>query len=108
MFCHWLKLLYLKNIRFSRIISLEEDGDCAELAVSMKAYHLTGIYANNGKINYTDDSSPWFDMSKVSKLGIKKANELKNETNCPINTIFFKWREKNSTGSRIEFLQRME
>ena len=79
----------LKNIRFSRIISLEEDGDCAELAVSMKASHLTGIYANNGKINYTDDSSPWFDMSKVSKLGIKKANELKKRNELSYQHYIF-------------------
>ena len=79
----------LKNIRFSRVISLEEDDHCAQLAISVKANHLTGIYADDGKINYTDDSSCWFDMSRVSKLGIKKANELKKQNELPYQHYIF-------------------
>ena len=36
------------------------------------------------KINYTDNSSYWFDMSRVSKFGLEKANHLK-----AINTLTY-------------------
>lgn len=88
----------LKNIRFSRVISLEEDGDCALLAISAKTNYLTGIYADNGKINYTDDSSYWFDMSRISKLGIEKANELKKQNKLSYQHYIFQMTGKKFNG----------
>jgi heptosyltransferase II len=67
----------LKDIQFSQILSLEEDHDCARLASELKVKDLTGVYLAEGKINYTDSSAGWFDMSRVSKFGLTKANELK-------------------------------
>ncbi|MDP4264239.1 MAG: hypothetical protein Q8941_17045 [Bacteroidota bacterium] len=67
----------LKKISFSRLISLEENEDCAKLATEIKSKDLTGIYFSKGKINYTDNSASWFDMSRISRLGLTKANELK-------------------------------
>lgn len=79
----------LKDIKFSHVLSLEEDDDCAQFARSVKTSHLTGIYAYNGKINYTDDSSGWFNMSRVSKLGIKEANELKKHNQLSYQHYIF-------------------
>ena len=88
----------LKNIRFSRVISLEEDNDCAQLATSAKTNYLTGIYADNGTINYTDDSSCWFDMSRISKLGIEKANELKKQNKLSYQHHIFQMTGKKFNG----------
>lgn len=66
-----------KNVRFSQVISLEEDYDCALLAAKANKDHLAGLYSDNGKINYTDNSANWFDMSKVSRLKRIEANKLK-------------------------------
>ena len=83
---------------FSRVISLEEDNDCARLAISVRTNQLTGIYADHGKINYTDDSSCWFEMSRVSKLGIKKANELKKHNELPYQHYIFQMAGKKFSG----------
>jgi heptosyltransferase II len=69
----------LKNIKFKQVISLEEDNECAILASEINANDVTGIYMGNGSINYTDNSACWFDMSRVSKFGLAKANRLKAE-----------------------------
>jgi heptosyltransferase-2 len=67
----------LRNTRFSKIISLEENIDCARLASDLRTDQLTGIYFGNDTMNYTDDSAAWFDMSRVSDAGLTRANELK-------------------------------
>lgn len=88
----------LKNIKFSQVISLEEDCDCARLAISVKANQLTGIYDDKGEINYTDDASCWFDMSRISKLGIKKANELKKQNEFSYQHYIFQMVGKKFSG----------
>lgn len=67
----------LKNIQFSHIISLEESKECAELISELKSKDITGVYLSNGKICYTDNAASWFDMSRISRQGLAKANELK-------------------------------
>jgi len=69
----------LKKIKFELVISLEEDIECARLASEINSTDLTGIYLDDNKINYTDSAASWFDMSRISKLGIEKANKLKAE-----------------------------
>jgi heptosyltransferase-2 len=67
-----------RNTDFRHIISLEEDRECARLAREARSTVLSGIYLDTlGQIQYTDDSAHWFDMSRISKLGLRKANELK-------------------------------
>jgi heptosyltransferase II len=80
----------LKSIKFAQVISLEEDNDCAKLASEATAGEVTGIYLNNGRINYTNNSAGWFDMSRVSKFGLVKANKLKAENSASYQTHIFK------------------
>ena len=80
----------LKNINFDRVISLEEDNDCAKLASGLKSNELSGIYLSDDKINYTDNSACWFDMSRVSRLSLSKANELKAENTRSYQFYIFK------------------
>jgi heptosyltransferase-2 len=88
----------LKGISFSQIISLEEDYDCARLVSATSAKDITGVYPDNGKINYTDNSACWFDMSRVSKLGLKKANELKTENSLSYQECIFNMLGKKFSG----------
>jgi heptosyltransferase-2 len=80
----------LKDQHFTRLISLEEDRDCAALASLMKAKQLTGVYLSNEKMSYTDDSAHWFDMSRISKFGLQKANELKAANQLSYQDCIFK------------------
>jgi heptosyltransferase-2 len=67
----------LKNKSFDLVLSLEEDPVCAALATAVTAHKLIGVYAHETGITYTDEVAGWFDMSLVSKLGRKAANEAK-------------------------------
>lgn len=64
--------------KFDLIINLDE-----ELKTSRLADHvgkkITGTYAENGKVNYTEDSKEWFDMGLISKFGKERADQLKKE-----------------------------
>src|SRR5689334_11799989 len=55
----------IKHIVFDIVISLEEDPDCARTAGGIRTKQLTGLYFDGNRITYTDDSSHWFDMSRI-------------------------------------------
>lgn len=65
------------NKKFDLVLSLEEDRDCAKFAGKVNADELVGLYLEHDQIRYTDSSASWYNMSRVSKLGMAKANELK-------------------------------
>jgi heptosyltransferase II len=87
-----------KKIKFTQVISLEEDNDCARLAREAITNDLTGIYWDDDKINYTDNSASWFDMSRVSKFGLAKANKLKEENQESYQYYIFKMLGKKFNG----------
>jgi heptosyltransferase II len=89
----------INRIRFDQVISLEEDLDCGRLASLARAKELYGLYLdNNDVINYTDNSASWFDMSRVSKLGLTKANQLKSENMDSYQFHIFKMIGKRFNG----------
>jgi heptosyltransferase-2 len=88
----------LGGMRFTQVISLEENEGCARLASEVNAEGITGIYSRNGSIAYTDDSSHWFDMSRISRLGPGKANKLKAENELTYQHHIFKMIGKKFSG----------
>lgn len=64
--------------RFTQVISLEEDPACAALASMAQTDQLAGVYMGAGGVTYTLDSASWFDMSRISALGLEEANRLKS------------------------------
>jgi len=68
----------LFKTEFDLIISLEEMKNILNIVKRIKTKKFIGAYLDkDNKINYTADSSYWYDMSKSSKFGIEKADELK-------------------------------
>lgn len=59
------------------IICLDEEPDVCHLVSQLKTKKLIGTYMKNGVTTYTPSSAPRFDMSRISKLGIAKADLLK-------------------------------
>jgi heptosyltransferase-2 len=90
----------LKGMKFSRVMSLEEDIECARLATQINKNLLTGIYLDNERVNYTHDSANWFDMSKASRLGISRANELKKENSFSYQHYIFQMIGKAFNGEK--------
>jgi ADP-heptose:LPS heptosyltransferase len=72
-------------------LNLEEDKQTAEFVNNLKFKKLIGIFYNTKKniIDYTKETNYWFDMSLSSRLGIKKANELKLKNRKSYQEILF-------------------
>jgi heptosyltransferase-2 len=59
------------------VVGLEDDHGACDLVSRVKADKIIGSYLKNDKQTYTP--SAWFDMSAISKYGLDKANQLKQE-----------------------------
>lgn len=66
-----------KNKKYDLVINLDDDEEACELATGISSEKIIGAYLDNNKKTYTEDSSPWFDMGLISKLGKEKADQLK-------------------------------
>ncbi len=66
----------LKGTKYGLVINLDDDIDACKIASELKT-KIIGAYLENDRITYTENSSEWFDMGLASKLGKKKADELK-------------------------------
>lgn len=65
---------------FDLVINLEEDEDSCKFTSSLKSKRVIGAFLNEkNEIDYTPESSYWFNTSRISKLGEKKADKLKIE-----------------------------
>jgi len=70
----------LRKVKFDLAINLEEDEESCKFIISLKPSKIVGTFLNKeGKIDYTPDSAHWFDTSRVSKFGKKKADILKKK-----------------------------
>ena len=70
----------LKDLIFDLVVNLEEDKENCLFASSLKKRKLIGAFLNKeGKVDYSIEGKYWFDMSRISKLGKRKANLLKKK-----------------------------
>src|SRR3989344_4105850 len=70
----------LKKINFDLVINFEESKEDCRFASLLKTKKLIGAFLNKKEeIDYTKESSYWFDMSMISKLGKEKADILKKK-----------------------------
>jgi heptosyltransferase-2 len=78
----------LRGIDFDLVLNLEEDKENAVFVSSLNYKKLLGVFIKGDEINYSLESKYWFDMSVISKLGKKKADELKKENKKTHQQIF--------------------
>ncbi len=75
---------------YDLVINLEDSYEAAEVLRKIKYKDLFGAYINsNNKISYTDESKGWFDLSLISKYGLKEANILKFKNDKSFQEIVF-------------------
>lgn len=85
--------------RFDCILNLEESGEMASLAATLKASAKIGALADqHGQLYYTDSARDWFDRSLISQLGKEKANQLKWENRRTYQSFLFAMLEKEFRG----------
>lgn len=75
--------------KFDLVISLDDDVQCAKIASALQSNKLLGIFYQHDKVNYTTDSSLWFDMGLSSKFGKEEADEIKKKNQLSYQEILF-------------------
>ena len=78
------------NERYDWVISLDDDFEACELAARINSKKITGAYLKNNERAYTKNSSLWFDMGLISRLGKQKADELKAKNKETYQAIMYK------------------
>ena len=73
---------------FEWVLSLDDEVESCGLATKVTAKRISGTVATSGKIHYTDDTGPWFDMGLISRFGKAKADQLKLENAQTHDSIF--------------------
>jgi heptosyltransferase-2 len=79
----------LKSEKFDLVISLDEEKDSLDVIYGINYKKIIGVYYNKeGIIDYSHDSSYWFDMSLSSKFGKIEADRLKVENKKSVPQIY--------------------
>lgn len=79
----------LSKTKWDRIFSFDDEEALCTLASALECEQLSGAYlAADGARTYTDDVEPWFGMGLLSKLGKKRADELKIENQASHASLF--------------------
>ena len=86
----WSAANRLVGRHYTRIINLEDSLEAAKLQNEIGYNDLFGAFINqSGKMDYTDSSREWFDLSLISRFGIKKADQLKLENRKTFQDMLF-------------------
>ena len=93
----------LKKLDFDWVICLDEKLGILKLISEIKKKKLTGTFLNkSGEIDYTPMSKYWFDMSLISELGIKRADELKHANKKTVPQILIEMIGKKFVGQKYD------
>jgi len=80
----------VKKQSYTNIISLEENKNLSSFVSNLNCKSRSGIFMNDGKIQYTPDATLLFDMSLISALGKTKADELKFANTLSYQDLIFR------------------
>jgi heptosyltransferase-2 len=87
----WERRHELAGNAFDVVINLEDDPHVAACLKSITFGRLFGAFLNQqGTMEYTPDSSPWFDMSLISVHGRKRADELKLKNRLSYQELIYR------------------
>jgi len=80
----------LLDEHYDCVLSLDEDPAAAAFAAKLKTYRRIGVFADGRKgLRYTPESSPWFDMSLISRYGRERADRLKRQNRLTYQEMLF-------------------
>jgi heptosyltransferase II len=86
----WEERILAKDTDYDLVINLEDDVDVALFLREVEYKQLFGAYMNGrNRVEYTGDSSRWFDLSLVSVHGKEKADQLKLENRHTYQELIF-------------------
>jgi heptosyltransferase-2 len=62
---------------FDTVYSLDDEDEILDGVGRLRCARVVGVYRKDGRIEYSADSAPWFDMGLRSRFGKARADELK-------------------------------
>jgi ADP-heptose:LPS heptosyltransferase len=75
---------------YDLVINLEDTLEAAQFVQTLRFQKLFGAFLeNDGKLNYSEDSRGWFDLSLISRFGKKRADELKLQNRRSYQDLVF-------------------
>ena len=75
---------------YDLVINLEDTADVAQFLPQVKFKKLFGAFAAaDGKLDYTEDSRGWFEMSLISRFGKAEADKLKLQNHRTYQDLVF-------------------
>lgn len=93
----------LEKMAFDLVISLDEEREILEFIRGLSYKKIIGIFINSeGRVDYTPDSSYWFDMSLFSKLGKERADALKIKNQKSVPQILVEMIGKEWSGQEYD------
>lgn len=80
----------LKDVVFDHVYSLDDELEIVRAVGNLQFLNLSGGFLADGRLQYTEDVSEWFDMGLLSKYGKTVADELKKSNVKSHGEIFKK------------------
>lgn len=88
--------------KFDRALSLEENSCCLDILRRADPKKIIGIYLNKNEIDYTSESSHWFDMSLSSKFGKNEADRRKKQNRKSVPEMLVNMLDKEFVGQEYD------
>jgi heptosyltransferase-2 len=86
----WEKREDYLDREYDLVINLEDTLESCQFAAQVKTARIFGALLETAdKLNYSDDSSGWFDLSLISRFGKAKADQLKLENRRTYQDLIF-------------------
>ncbi len=80
----------IKCKEYDLVISFDDEESACQLASEVPHKKIVGAHIKDHKKAYAEDSAIWFDMGLISKLGKKRADELKARNKKTYQEIKYK------------------
>lgn len=80
----------LNNIEFDHIFSLDDESETLKAVKNLRFLNLSGAFIKDGRSQYTQNVSEWFDMGLLSMFGKSVADKIKKDNIKSHGEIFKK------------------
>jgi heptosyltransferase II len=87
----WEERESVQGQMYDLVINLEDDLETAQLLRTVRFRQLFGAYSDSdNRLLYTEDASPWFDLSLISVYGRERADHLKLQNRQTYQELVFR------------------
>jgi heptosyltransferase-2 len=95
----WSDADRLRGRRYDLVINLEDSLEAGALQQNIAYGDLFGAFLNaSGRMDYTESSREWFDLSLISRFGLKQADQLKMQNRKTFQDMLFRGLGYNFVG----------